>query len=38
MLTTKEEEEEEEEEKKHRCTRFENPGGGSMSFLPNFGS
>jgi hypothetical protein len=21
----------------HRCTWFENPGGGSMRFLPNFG-
>jgi hypothetical protein len=21
----------------HRCTRFENPGGGSGRFLPNFG-
>jgi hypothetical protein len=21
----------------HRCTRFENSGGGSMMFLPNFG-
>ena len=36
MLTTKEEEEEE-EEKKHRCTRFENPGGGFMRFSLNFG-
>ncbi len=23
--------------REHRCTLFENPGGGSMRFLPNFG-